>query len=302
MKNMPEEEMQDLSIYAGCSDFRGVRASVKDTGEWLKQYAVCPALESHQILSVAVERVMEPYRIVRKRQSTTFFLACMSGEGRVWIDGEWRRCAAGMACLLPVRMFEAFHAAGPETWDFCSVCYSLGADHPVFASASAPVLAEYDCMPLYHAVEGLRAECLAERGQPGAESWADLIHALVLRFASPEVQDDFFSALWQRVDRHIHEEWSLKRLTQETHCCEEKLRQLCHTRLGRSPVKQIIHLRMRRAAELLAATDNKIETVALKVGYRDPCSFSTTFKKWTGLSPAHYRELHTKPPRAVSRK
>ena len=293
MKEIPEEGVQDISIYAGCSDFRGVRSSAEDNAAWLEQYAVCPELERHQILHVAVERVREPYRIVRSRQSTTFFLACMSGEGRIWIDGEWRACGAGTACLLPVHMFEAFYATGPEVWEFCSVCYSPWAVHPALVSASVPVLAEYDCTPLYHAVEGLRSECLASRGQPGAESWADLIHAVVLRFACPETRDDPFDALWQKVDRQIHEAWTLKRLAQESHCCEEKLRRLCHTRLGRSPVRQIVHLRMRRAAALLSTTGDKVESVALKVGYSDPFAFSTTFKKWVGLPPTRYRELHT---------
>ena len=40
----------------------------------------------------------------------------------------------------------------------------------------------------------------------------------------------------------------------------------------------VTYLRMRRAAELLATTEDKIETIAGAVGYQNPFVFSTTFK------------------------
>jgi AraC-like DNA-binding protein len=46
---------------------------------------------------------------------------------------------------------------------------------------------------------------------------------------------------------------------------------------------------MRHAAKLLAATDDKIETIAGEVGYANPFVFSTTFKRWVGWRPSDYR-------------
>jgi AraC-like DNA-binding protein len=67
------------------------------------------------------------------------------------------------------------------------------------------------------------------------------------------------------------------------------LRRLCRRELGRSPMHHVIFLRMRHAAKLLAATDDKIETIAGEVGYANPFVFSTTFKKWVGWRPSDYR-------------
>ena len=45
-------------------------------------------------------------------------------------------------------------------------------------------------------------------------------------------------------------------------------------------------LRMRKACELLATTNLKVETVANTVGYQNPFVFSNTFKKWIGACSA----------------
>ena len=51
---------------------------------------------------------------------------------------------------------------------------------------------------------------------------------------------------------------------------------------------QVIFLRMRRAAELLSTTNDKMETIATAVGYQNPFVFSNTFKKWTGWRPSEF--------------
>jgi len=80
----------------------------------------------------------------------------------------------------------------------------------------------------------------------------------------------------------------LERLARLAHMSTEHLRRLCRRQLGRSPMHQVIFLRMRRAAELLATTDEKVETIAAAVGYQNPFAFSNTFKKWTGWRPSEF--------------
>ena len=58
--------------------------------------------------------------------------------------------------------------------------------------------------------------------------------------------------------------------------------------LGRTPRQQLICLGMRRAADLLAEREAKVETIAARVGYRNPFVFSTTFKRVMGWPPSEY--------------
>ncbi len=95
--------------------------------------------------------------------------------------------------------------------------------------------------------------------------------------------------LWEKVAARLQDPWSLERLAEDMHCSGELLRRRCHALLGRSPGQHVIYLRMRRAAELLVTTPEKIESIALAVGYQNPFVFSTMFRRWLGSSPSDYR-------------
>jgi AraC-like DNA-binding protein len=49
------------------------------------------------------------------------------------------------------------------------------------------------------------------------------------------------------------------------------------------------HVRMCRAAELLATTDLPVKEVAQQVGYRDASQFSKAFKRTRGVTPTEAR-------------
>ncbi|KXI28467.1 AraC family transcriptional regulator [Paraglaciecola hydrolytica] len=57
--------------------------------------------------------------------------------------------------------------------------------------------------------------------------------------------------------------------------------------------KNIIEaLKKRDACRLLIQTNQKIEVIALQLGYEDVSNFSRTFKRWFTCSPGVYREQH----------
>jgi AraC-like DNA-binding protein len=119
--------------------------------------------------------------------------------------------------------------------------------------------------------------------------WVEIIHTYVVRFSSPWQSDDRLGHLWEHVAGRLGEHWTLDRLANYCHLSTEHLRRLCRRDLGRSPMHHVIFLRMQRAAKLLAATDDKVETIARAIGYENPFVFSTTFKKWVGWRPSDYR-------------
>jgi AraC-like DNA-binding protein len=110
-----------------------------------------------------------------------------------------------------------------------------------------------------------------------------------MRFAQPLRGDDRLWHLWELVGRELSRRWTLPALARASHLSAEHLRRLCKQQLGRSPRQQVTYLRMQRAGELLATTDDKIEAIAAAVGYENPFVFSTTFKKWIGWRPSEFR-------------
>lgn len=59
---------------------------------------------------------------------------------------------------------------------------------------------------------------------------------------------------------------------------------------GLTPVGFFVHLRMRRAAELLATTSDRVKEVAARLGFEDPLHFSRQFKSVHGVAPRHFRD------------
>jgi AraC-like DNA-binding protein len=66
---------------------------------------------------------------------------------------------------------------------------------------------------------------------------------------------------------------------------------------GESPRSYLLTRRLERAAALLRHTDHSIADVCFDVGLRSLGSFTSSFTRHFGLSPAAYREAH--PPAAA---
>ena len=288
----PPPSLQTLSethIHGERTEFHVVRASTGDRRAWLKGAPVCPGLASHQIVHAGVMVARFPYQIVRQHQSGVYFLACVEGEGRVLVDGKWQHCKAGTAVALPAFMANAFHAVKGQDWRCVWVRYEQAPDQRPLLSSSSPLMAGFEGWPLYHAVQGLVAEAAGVASPAAMFHWVELIQMNVARFVQPWQQDDRLSHLWEEVSRQVGRDWTLPALAAEVHVSPEHLRRLCRKALGRSPMQHVIWLRMRKAAELLASTDAKVDSVAKQVGYVNPFVFSNTFKKWIGWRPSEHR-------------
>lgn len=284
------EELKDLTLHSSRTRMRGVRAPNAESRPWIEDFPVCQALGQYQIIHTGIEEAVAPMRIVRTRQTTTYFLACFGGRGRVLIDGRWRICREGYACLLPAHTLNAFEAIDESIWEFCWVCYQRPSEQRPIADITTPVMARFEALPLRSAILGLMYECSGPAQPTLIQEWADLVQSYVLRFAQPTDHPDQLRSLWERVAKNLADEWTLARLSREAGYSNEHLRRLCRRQLGRSPMHQVTYLRMRRAAELLATTEKTIEAIAFEIGYHNPFVFSNAFTKWIGWRPSDYRK------------
>ena len=260
------------------------------TREWKVRAQECPPLAGHHIAHVGVADAAAPYEMVRMDLSGTYLLSCSGGRGRILLDGRWQLCREGWACLAPPHALLAFRAEAGARWEFTWVRYQQPPEQK----------------PIHHrlvAGPGALRSAAAAGGGAGA----------FLRNAKPDRADDgdrtgsssstpTSSASRARgrqmtgsgtsgnhVAARLGEPWSLDALARHSHLSAEHLRRLCRRELGRSPMHQVIYLRMQLAAKLLATTNDKIETIAKAIGYENPFVFSTTFKKWVGWRPSDYR-------------
>jgi len=281
---------RDIELFGGSSTWQAVRGKVEDERTWLTEAPVCTYLNNHQIAHAGKMWAKPPFKVIRSEASGTFILVGLRGEGETLIDGNWQVVKPGEVCLLPAFAHTGIRASQSKTWEFAWVRYQEARERVPVLSADSPVIHEGPVDSLAHAIGGLYAEL--QQPHPNSSPlhhWVELIHGFVLRAARPYELDDRLWRIWEEVDRDLARNWRLSELAQIGHLSGEHLRRLCKQQLGRSPVQQVTHLRMRKAVELLTRTTEKVETIAHEVGYESPFTFSNAFKRWTGRRPSDYR-------------
>lgn len=268
---------------------RVVRANVDDRREWLAGAPVCMALAARHIAHVGVAEARHPYEVVRRDLSGTFMMACCAGEGRVWLDGRWQQFRKGQACVAPPHAVHAYGSVPGKSWEFVWIRYQEPAGRRPLVAASSPMLAAFDGQALRAAVIGLYCEAGGFAAASPMEAWVELIEHYGRQFTHPWREDDRLRHLWETVAADLSADWSVEKLALRVGLSSQQLRRLCQKHLGRKPGEQLAWLRIRQAAALLAAGNEKVEGVARLVGYRSAFTFSSTFKRLTGCRPSEYR-------------
>lgn len=247
-----------------------------------------PVLRNAPFIWVGHSVLRPPYRIVRLHSVHSHILACVAGRGRTLIKGEAVTWRPGQVLLAPIGAHHAFEIQGPEPWEIAWIFYDDQEAAPALRRQE-PELIEADSTDFVSAVHLLTREA-AGAAQPAVmEALVTLLDAHARRLAGTDAVDPRLWRLWRRVEADLAGDWSVAAMARVACVSEEHLRRLCHVHYQRSPSDHLTHLRLRRAATLLRSSPDKLEEIALKVGYGSVYSFSTAFRRWSRVPPAHFR-------------
>lgn len=61
---------------------------------------------------------------------------------------------------------------------------------------------------------------------------------------------------------------------------------------GETINEYITRVRMEKSKQLLTSTDQKLAEICTAIGYTEPSYFSKQFRKYTGMNPSEYRDIH----------
>jgi AraC-like DNA-binding protein len=283
-------QISEKHILAPGFERRVVRADATDPRPWMQQAPICTQLSQHRIAHCGILRSGHPIDISRRELSGTFFLGCLQGVGRVWIDGAWHKVGKGYACIQPPFIANSINSLPKSNWEFCWVRYRESKRVKPMVSVHTPVYAPYDSAPLGHAIRGLIDEASGRRSNTFMQRWVDLIQSYVMMFAQPYLSDDRLESSWNLVEEDLKEPWTIERLAKLAKMSREHLRRVSIETIGRAPMQHVTFLRLRRAAQLLSEHKLGVAEIAEEVGYSSSNAFSDTFQRWSGLRPAFFRE------------
>jgi AraC-like DNA-binding protein len=147
-------------------------------------------------------------------------------------------------------------------------------------------------------------DALSRRHLPGGQALVDRVvdMGLVCSLACWFEQEGADAPAWYRgavdpvtgpaleaVHRRPHEPWTVGALAARAGVSRALFAKRFTEVVGQSPLGYLTEWRMYTAEELLADPDLSVAKVAGAVGYADPSSFSTAFKRLRGLSPREFR-------------
>ena len=111
------------------------------------------------------------------------------------------------------------------------------------------------------------------------------------RRAGSDLTDQRFRRVLDYMEHHFAEEVSLQTLAREAGISLFHFIRLFKAKLGVTPHRYMVQLRMQHAQTLLGRTDLSIAEVALQTGYAHSGHFAATFQRNAGMSPRAYRQL-----------
>lgn len=191
--------------------------------------------------------------------------------------------------------------------EILQVCQEFDLDVPneiaVIGIDDDPVISQL-CMPPLSSV-GVNARAIGYRA-------AAMLHGMITRGESPPpetfvepgpvrprastdtlaIPDADVAATVRFVRDQACERLTIAKVAAKLGVSPRTLKRKFTRHLGHSPTVEIIRSRLRRARELLVATDLPLPDVARRTGFLHTETLHRAFKKHTGVTPCEYRRVH----------
>jgi AraC family transcriptional regulator of arabinose operon len=116
----------------------------------------------------------------------------------------------------------------------------------------------------------------------------DFLSPVRAQQANPE--QDAITAVLLYINEHFREKVNLKKYAEIAHLSLSRFSHLFTEKVGVSPHKYVLSLRIEEAKELLMCSSMSVIEIAAHIGIDDPSYFSRIFRKHSGCSPVEYRK------------
>jgi AraC-like DNA-binding protein len=241
------------------------------------------------------------HKMTRDTHDDHLLMYCLHGKGELHVNNTTSQIGAGDIVLLPKGVSHRYKASKNEPWTIYWVHFS-GSDCGSFLDYLAIKKHNYIIALGVHSRLVTSFEYILECRQTNFDTASFINVANMLRQMLSHIALIGTASIRQRakhqldlelvhslMEASVHEKLELDTLAKEVNLSKfhfiKKYRELT----GSTPVNHFIHLKIKRACDLLDITNKSIKEVSYAIGYEDAYYFSRIFKKVMGISPSQYR-------------
>lgn len=242
-------------------------------------------LRARGITLAGVSDLAAGYDIGRPSSSFHIALYTFAGMGILRTGGDARPLVPGDLLLAPKGY--AYRYLAKRSWGIAW----LHLDKPPF-----PKVLRVHTSPSFHAVMQAMEGYLYETAS-GAEHRSSLYASLIVDAVNDELMPrdadaalrGRFAGVWRAVQDDMRRSWKADDIAAMLSLSAAQCTRLCKRIFGKPPMQMVTSFRMKRAEELIAASDYPLADIAEAVGYTDVFAFSTAFKRVVGIAPSAVR-------------
>ncbi|MFT7559960.1 MAG: AraC-like DNA-binding protein [Flavobacteriales bacterium] len=252
-----------------------------------------PEIAELGILLSGASHLAGNYRIGRVKPDSHLLLYTVDGSGYLHLDSGEQRLEKNSLVVLPAGQAFYFEIDG-DKWT--TAWFDLAATGRWESLSTKLGLVEYceSANTIFHILSVLYYERNSILREPFIKQLGHYLAETLSRDNALIPESHRMDSLFREVEKQLHYNWSIDEMCSRVHYSAPHLHRLCRQHFSRSPVQQVIFLRMERAKYLLTHTNWAIAQIAGHVGYHDVFNFSKRFKKSCRLPPAEFRKLQRK--------
>ncbi|EWH11759.1 response regulator receiver domain-containing protein [Catenovulum agarivorans DS-2] len=272
----------------GCDIEEILEISPQCDERFIDQQSV-PELADLHIGVSGVSTLQEHYKVGRKNPMHHALLFSVAGEIEVTTESGICKVAHGQLIYFPAGQPFLMQLKS-KMWR--KVWFELD-DNSVWRRYLANQPLVVDCRQthqLYHLLSLLYYEKSVELRRPLVKQLDGYIKQSLKVEHTSNADEQRLTQVIDQLEAKLHYPWTVDDMAQLANYSAPHLHRLFQKQFARSPLQQLIEMRMQKAKYLLANTNWSSEQIAEQVGYADVFNFAKRFKKSVGLAPGQYRK------------
>ncbi|MDQ0195159.1 AraC family transcriptional regulator [Paenibacillus wynnii] len=224
----------------------------------------------------------------------------ISGEGELWVEGSRIKVGAGNAFILYPGVPHTYRPLH-EPWELAWVSFNgrEAARILVFGGIHSSGVRQVNGEMLLSNLWGMLA--IAETRQAGQDmEFSKLLYALLLDLSrqltgsqSRDRHTDRLAPVLQYIEANMHRPLSLQELADTAGITPQYLCLLFKKSMNIRPMMYVNQERVNLSKALMfRETGKRIQEISQMAGFEHPSYYSAQFKRYTGMSPEQFKQLH----------